>query len=791
MKVESDDPNKITIEIRAANGQAVDMFAVKTYGGVDVFVLDKDGVLVHTGDYSLIGDFDIMGTWTLTGDLVQTGDQDITGDIDLTGDLTQVGHVHQTGSAPATITHKITGANGQTADLLVAELFNGTDLLRLDTTGLLYPKTGVSVPADTLTFDTTVEEGSMVSDANFFAFVDDAIVYVRNGATGEIDYSGADHNAVLQEALDALAVGDKFVFGKAQYNLAAGLVIDTADVTIAGCGPDTIFYLLPVVETTIASEATSGNAYIDVVSAAGFTEGMDIIIGDMTTSSTNWEMNHIETIVANRLNLRDTLRETYAAALYVGSKVNMITVTADYVTIRDLKVDGNLANQTFYPVNKPADGGGGIAAPVGNKNAFFRQGNNIYLVGADHCTIRNVVSRNASGWGAITLDNASHNLVQSNDLCYHNAHGIQIIYNSNENRVLDNLVDTLAMGSGHNLGHAIIVESNNTYNEDIADCNTVSNNILLAGPYMSDAPTSIWGNGIYILDSPEAVISGNSIYDFPYAIRIFGGDSTPACKFTITGNRIVHSSENEEGAFGIVIGSQATITGNYISGYDRAIWLLHDDSVIAGNVIDYPGVAPAGPYKLIGVSGCKNVAIIGNTVSSLSRVAGTGIDIASDASYISVVGNTVYYQYIGITDNGSYDVIANNVVSGCAVWPYWQSNANIGSIITGNRFVGDVELHADSTGLLIANNSMTTLSTPGSGNIIRDNKGYVTENSGLSVGTGAEQTIAHGLSAIPTRVILSSIDLGCQPYQSKAADATNIYITEILSKNFAWEAKVR
>jgi len=65
------------------------------------------------------------------------------------------------------------------------------------------------------------------------------------------------------------------------------------------------------------------------------------------------------------------------------------------------------------------------------------------------------------------------------------------------------------------------------------------------------------------------------------------------------------------------------------------------------------------------------------------------------------------------------------------------------------------------------------------------------ENAGKSTGTGAEQTIAHLLTVAPTIVMLSNTTaLGCPPYQSTAADATNIYVTGVNGKPFAWEAKV-
>ena len=75
--------------------------------------------------------------------------------------------------------------------------------------------------------------------------------------------------------------------------------------------------------------------------------------------------------------------------------------------------------------------------------------------------------------------------------------------------------------------------------------------------------------------------------------------------------------------------------------------------------------------------------------------------------------------------------------------------------------------------------------------IIRDNTGYVTENWGSSQGTGSQQTIVHGLSAVPTIVIISGDSSDVNPFQSSAADTTNIYITADIGENYHWEVKVR
>jgi len=66
--------------------------------------------------------------------------------------------------------------------------------------------------------------------------------------------------------------------------------------------------------------------------------------------------------------------------------------------------------------------------------------------------------------------------------------------------------------------------------------------------------------------------------------------------------------------------------------------------------------------------------------------------------------------------------------------------------------------------------------------------GLRTENDGTSEGTGAQQTIAHGMAITPNRISFSNIDDGANPYQSAAADATNIYVTAVNGLDYLWKA---
>lgn len=69
---------------------------------------------------------------------------------------------------------------------------------------------------------------------------------------------------------------------------------------------------------------------------------------------------------------------------------------------------------------------------------------------------------------------------------------------------------------------------------------------------------------------------------------------------------------------------------------------------------------------------------------------------------------------------------------------------------------------------------------------------FITENNGASQGTGAEQTIAHGLNGTPNYVRFfdkNGTDRA-NVYENKAADATSIYPWGVNGKDYYWEAKI-
>jgi hypothetical protein len=128
-------------------------------------------------------------------------------------------------------------------------------------------------------------------------------------------------------------------------------------------------------------------------------------------------------------------------------------------------------------------------------------------------------------------------------------------------------------------------------------------------------------------------------------------------------------------------------------------------------------------------------------------------------------------------------------------------------IINANHFYGEassarygVEIGNGCDYIIVTNNNFKSVVAPGSipihiapgantNGIIKNNISYTTESFGNSTGTGAQQTIAHGLTLTPKLVMLGDIDNNANPYQSSNTDAINIYVTATLNNKWWWKAE--
>ena len=79
--------------------------------------------------------------------------------------------------------------------------------------------------------------------------------------------------------------------------------------------------------------------------------------------------------------------------------------------------------------------------------------------------------------------------------------------------------------------------------------------------------------------------------------------------------------------------------------------------------------------------------------------------------------------------------------------------------------------------------------------VVRECNGYQTVTTGRATGTGAQQTIAHGLALTPSptnrgHIFLTKFHSLADPYVSAVPDATNIYITSPNASDFEWMCEI-
>jgi len=195
-------------------------------------------------------------------------------------------------------------------------------------------------------------------------------------------------------------------------------------------------------------------------------------------------------------------------------------------------------------------------------------------------------------------------------------------------------------------------------------------------------------------------------------------------------------------------------------------------------------------------AGYASSPITGNTIFMGGGVAVTQ-GINGDFRRSTITGNKFIFGDAGNTGVPAVDIAGDRIVFVGNTWAetcggtclrYTAADDNV---IVGNRFGGVLDIHGVSgDNVVITGNLVTTITIDAGTARIHGNAGYVTENSGTAMGTGAQQEIHHGLSVTPNRVILSEYLTGAAiPYQSAAADGTHIYVLATINKDFLWEAK--
>ncbi len=329
-----------------------------------------------------------------------------------------------------------------------------------------------------------------------------------------------------------------------------------------------------------------------------------------------------------------------------------------------------------------------------------------------------------------------------------------------------NIAGIFTTGGGGSYGRAFINDNYVEYNNvGIFAQEDRQQRVSVIGNKVAHVLEGIRVTGAVAMLVENGVISGNQVHDAQTNAILVG----PYSRFITVANNIVEDSAASTGLY-IYNSTDVTASGNVLyapittAGSSRIV--ISSNSLYAGNIrirdgndmitvngnsIFFTSGEAITIYNYGGGVQPIRICVASNILQGNDTADTSGI--RNNAQYCTIQGNTIRDYAYGVREYSpaNYNIYISNILSSCA---------------TGASFVG-------------------------ANNIVKRNIGYVTEAFGNSTGTGAEQTIAHGLAGdlVPNSVAVVPTETGAT-VSSVWADATNIYCTVTNAKTYNWFASV-
>ena len=283
-----------------------------------------------------------------------------------------------------------------------------------------------------------------VSPASYIVYTDGTAIYAKNGRTGNIDFSGADAAAVINQAIAALgATGGTVALLEGQYDIASPINL-ASNVSLVGQGAGTVLRIpdghnadLRVISASNASRVRVANLRIDGNKA-------NQTVGNMSgICLTNVTDSRIEGCVVENLFTDWTAPDyPWAEGIYLGSS-NYNTVTGN--TCRGNGCDG---------IHLASSSNNNIA-----RNALLSNGNNGISISnsSNYNIVVGNIARDTEGAG-IYVDHSSNNTIASNMVLGNSQmedneiDGIMLNLEADYNNVQGNIVRHLGGEKQHRYG---------------------------------------------------------------------------------------------------------------------------------------------------------------------------------------------------------------------------------------------------------------------------------------------------------------------------------------------------
>jgi len=480
----------------------------------------------------------------------------------------------------------------------------------------------------------------------------------------EINFlSGADSN--IQDQIDAIGGGKPF----ATLVVAASDALSTAgaDYICDGSADQT------EIEAAIAALPAGGGRII-------LTEGTFSLTADITISG-------LDNIIIQGQGKATII---FDHATFASNTASINIINSDYITIRDLSVDGNMANMSgVFPHGIGIDN---ASSYIKIEGCYVQNtvSANIFDNGSPFTSIlNNFLSTTSVGGGYSNIEGGGSNALIENNVCIAGDWANIAIYTGKTGlKITNNHCSDCGSGGAAALeiSSEAIIEGNLISNPakraiqlDQA-VSIVASNII----HITNDPTN---EIIYVNFAPNSVIQNNSITVATGNTVALTAIRSDSISVTITNNNIDFST-NEAHTGILMTTDQAIITGNYIgfasatSGSFGMDLSASSYSIVNGNYIDLADTAitTAGSIENsfngnqiydcnygIDISAASTISIgnnvfeaCANAVYSLSNSYSQKI-IVSNNTFMSVVEHTVLFR------STRYSVVSNNTFTRCGL----------------------------------------------------------------------------------------------------------------------------
>jgi hypothetical protein len=417
---------------------------------------------------------------------------------------------------------------------------------------------------------------------------------------------------------------------------------------------------------------------------------------------------------------------------HYGVSAHTIRIESNNVVVRNLQVDGNKANNPELAGDSATDG----IEYYGNytlvENCYVHDtithGIIGYVTNHDNIVRGNFVKDSTRS--AIDMAPGERNVIVNNRVSFTTATALAygITVHTGDNIVIaGNVIEKADISiSVHDGANRVSIVNNvmrDGRDSGISDGGVVSYDMVIMGNVIENCCTAGFDDnraGIKLGNTQGATIVGNSIKGCgSHGIRLYSSSNIGDI---ISGNNILSPTGG-----GIVAeGTKHVITNNRVVSPGRqGIQIPSASSVeVSNNYVE------GSYYNLFGVYASSDITLEGNI--GTNNTSEPGIRIYGGSARVLVLGNRIISPKTdGVKIEGSNDsIITNNILSGAGGY-----DVNIADATSNrNMVIGNT---------LLSTNKLQNLGTDTK---IRNNIGFVTENSGAATIANGEY-IAHGIDA--------------------------------------------